>query len=100
MSDSVQLQRKQQEQQVDQLRRELDDMKALHEKRLRSLRQEHERIKVQYESVLKDLEQYQGSTLSHVTGNASGAGLGGLTKGSASAVNSIRTLSQALNKIR
>jgi hypothetical protein len=97
VSDSVQAQRRQQDQQVELLRKELEDMKALHETRLRSLRQEHERIKVQYEKVLGDLEKAQENG----AGPASpGVGIGGFTKGSASSANTVKTLSQALHKIR
>lgn len=98
VSDSVQLQRRQQDQQVEALRQELEDIKAQHEKRLRSLRQEHERIKAQYEKVLSEQQE------AHKTGGAGGEsvqqGLGGFTKGSASSANTVKTLTQALNRIR
>lgn len=95
VSDSVQLQRRQQDQQVEALRQELEDIKVQHEKRLRSLRQEHERIKGQYEKVLSEQQEV------HKTESApSQQGLGGFTKGSASSANNVKTLTQALNRIR
>ena len=98
VSDSVQAERRQQEQQVAAMRQELDDIKEQHEKRLRSLRQEHERIKVQYEKAKEELEHAKGGDSG--ASAVQGGGLGGLTKGSSSASNTVKTLSQALNKIR
>jgi hypothetical protein len=100
VSDSVQARQKQKDVEIANMRREVDELKSQHELRLRSLRQEYERLKLQYEKVNQDLQQYQGSAATTEGPAAQGAGLGGLTKGSASAVNAIKTLSQALNKIR
>lgn len=98
VSESVQLQRRQQDQQVEALRQELEDIKAQHEKRLRSLRQEHERIKSQYEKVLSEQQDAHKSGAGELA--PSQQGLGGLTKGSASSANNVKTLTQALNRIR
>lgn len=102
VSDSVQARQRQKDAEVATMRRELEDLKAQHELRLRSLRQEYERLKLQYEKVNQDLQQYQGtpSALVGAAAEVAHSGLGGLTKGSASSVNAIKTLSQALNKIR
>ena len=86
-----------QAEQVQALRQELEDIKGQHEKRLRSLRQEHERIKMQYEKVLGERQQDQQKG---ATDAAPVQGLGGLTKGSASSANNVKTLTQALNRIR
>lgn len=95
-SDAVQLERRKQEQHIASLQQELEEIKQQHEKRLRSLRQEHERMQIQYEKLLAELRQVQASE-----GAASpGQGLGGYGKGSTSAANSVKTLTQALNKIR
>jgi len=88
-----------QAEQVQALRQELEDIKGQHEKRLRSLRQEHERIKMQYEKVLGERQQDQQKAGAPADA-APVQGLGGLTKGSASSANNVKTLTQALNRIR
>jgi hypothetical protein len=95
VSDSVQLQRRQQEQQVEQLRQEVEDSKVAQENKLRSLRQEHERMKLQYEKVVANLEQQIKSqpAPTHTL-------LGGISKISSSSIHNIKNLSQAIDRIR
>ena len=97
-SDSVQLERRKQEQHVASLQQEMEEMKAQHERRLRSLRQEHERMQMQYEKLAGEMKLVQPQEQREAT--SPGQGLGGYGRGGSSAVNSVKTLSQALNKIR
>lgn len=94
-SDSVQLERRRLEQHIASLEQEVEDIKQKHEKKMRSVRQEHERMNIKYENLLSEFKQVKVTDA-----DVSGQGLGGYGKGSDSAVNSVKTLSQALNKIR
>ena len=54
-SDSVQLERKKEKDDIEQLKQELVDAKEGYERRLRGLRQEHEKVKTQYETKINEL---------------------------------------------
>lgn len=94
-SDGVQLERRRLEQHITSLQQEVEEVKQQHEKKMRSMRQEHERMNIQYEKLLNEFKQVKP-----VDDDGAGQGLGGYGKGNNSAVNSVKTLSQALNKIR
>ena len=55
-SDSVQIERKNNSDDVAAMKKEVAELKEMQEKRLRSLRQEHEKVKAQYEKRINDVQ--------------------------------------------